>query len=139
MAQRRIGQESLRLGVEAGQQTSVDALSSLIGWAPVERALAGLYPSAKGEKAWPPLSMFKAQLLATWYDLSDVLLSEALADRASFRRFCGFAREEETPERTAFVRFRRLFAARGLDRSLFEIIALDLESKGACVRKGTLN
>ncbi len=56
-----------------------------------------LYTSAMGEKAWPPLAMFKALLLATWYDLSDVRLAEALEDRASFRRFCGFAREEETP------------------------------------------
>ena len=59
--------------------------------------------------------MFKALLLATWHDLSDVKLAEALDDRASFRRFCGFARHEATPERTSFVRFRRLLVARGLD------------------------
>ena len=82
--------------------------------------------------------MFKVLLLATWYDLSDVMLAEALSDRASFRRFCGFARDDETPERTAFVRFRRLLVAQGLDRSLFDAIIRDLESKGACVRKGTL-
>ncbi len=82
--------------------------------------------------------MFKALLLATWYDLSDVMLAEALSDRASFRRFCGFARDEATPERTAFVRFRRLLAAHGLDRRLFAAIARDLERKGATVRKGTL-
>ena len=51
--------------------------------------------------------MFKALLLAVWYDLSDVKLAEALDDRASFRRFCGFSSTEATPERTAFVRFRR--------------------------------
>jgi IS5 family transposase len=45
-------------------------------------------------------------LLATWHDLSDVGLAEALSDRASFRRFCGLSRDEATPERTAFVRFR---------------------------------
>jgi transposase, IS5 family len=115
---------------KAEGQTSLDALSSLIDWAPADRALAGLYPSAKGEKAWPPLAMFKALLLATWYDLSDVMLVEALSDRASFRRFCGFSRDEATPERTAFVRFRRLLVAQGLDRSLFAAIARDLESKG---------
>lgn len=82
--------------------------------------------------------MFKALLLATWYDLSDVRLAEALNDRASFRRFCSFARDEETPGRTAFVRFGRELTARGLDRSLFEAIARDLEQKGACVRKGTI-
>ena len=37
--------------------------------------------------------MFKALLLSVWYDLSDVKLAEALDDRASFRRFCGFSRE----------------------------------------------
>jgi IS5 family transposase len=138
MAQRRIGQEAFRFTTKPEGQTSLDALSSLIDWAPADRALAGLYPSAKGEKAWPPLAMFKALLLATWYDLSDVMLAETLSDRASFRRFCGFARDDETPERTAFVRFRRLLVAQGLDRSLFEAIAHDLEAKGACVRKGTL-
>jgi IS5 family transposase len=65
-----------------------------------------------------------------------VRLAEALEDRASFRR--GFARDEATPERTAFVRFRRQLVEHGLDQSLFAAIARDLERKGACVRKGTL-
>ncbi len=63
------------------------------------------------------------------------MLAEALADRASFRRFCGFAREEDTPERTAFVRFRRQLVENGLDQSLFAAITRDLEQRGACVRK----
>jgi len=138
MALRRIGQEVLRFGAKALRPTSLDQLLALIDVAPAERALARLYPSAMGEKAWPPLAMFKALLLATWYNLSDVALAEALSDRASFRRFCGFACDEETPERTAFVRFRRLLVAHGLDQSLFAAIARDLERKGACVRKGTL-
>src|SRR5437868_10330703 len=119
MAHRWIGQEVLRFSAKAGRPTSLDALGALIDWVPAGRALAGLYTAAKGEKAWPPLVMFKALLLATWYDLSDVMLAEALADRASFRRFCGFASCEATPERTAFVRFRRLLVAHGLDQSLF--------------------
>jgi transposase, IS5 family len=138
MAQRRIGQEVFRFGGKAARQTSLDELGALINWPVAEQVLARLYPATKGEKAWPPLAMFKALLLATWYDLSDVALAEALADRASFRRFCGFACDEATPERTAFVRFRRLLVAQGLDRSLFAAIARDLESKGASVRKGTL-
>lgn len=138
MGLRRIGQESFRLGTLALRETGLDELLALIDFAPAARALASLYSSAKGEKAWPPSAMFKALLLATWHDLSDVRLAEALADRASFRRFCGFARDEATPERTAFVRFRRLLVAQGLDQSLFEAVTRDLEKKGACVRKGTL-
>jgi IS5 family transposase len=135
MAVRPIGQEVLRLDASAGRRASLDELLAAIDFGPAERALASLYPSTMGEKAWPPLAMFKALLLATWYDLSDVMLAEALSDRASFRRFCGFAGDEDTPERTAFVRFRRVLLAHGLDQSLFEAIARDLEQRAlACAK-----
>ena len=72
--------------------------------------------------------MFKALLLSIWYDLSDVKLAEALDDRASFRGFCGFSADETTPERTPFVRFRRLLVAYKLDRTLFEAVTVQLKS-----------
>ena len=97
MALRRIGQETFPFGTKLARPASLDELRARIDFASAERVLAGLYPSAPGEKAWPPLSMFKALLLATWHDLSDVALAEALADRARFRRFCGFARDEAPP------------------------------------------
>ncbi len=45
-------------------------------------------------QARPPLALFKAMLLAMWYDLSDGKLAEALDNRATFRRYCGFSRSE---------------------------------------------
>src|SRR5688572_27153565 len=139
MARRRIGQEHLRLGDrESGRIGSLDDLHRLIDWAAIDRHLAPIYASAKGEQAWPPLSLFKALLLAVWYDLSDVKLAEALDDRTSFRRFCGFAVHEPTPERTAFVRFRRELVRRGLDRVLFEAVTRRLEAMDVAVRTGTL-
>ena len=65
MAQRRIGQEAFHFGAKTLRQTSLDELSALVDWPLVELVLVGLYASAKGEKAWPPLAMFKALLLAT--------------------------------------------------------------------------
>ena len=65
MAQRRIGQDSFYFGAKTLRQTSLDELSALLDWPLAELVLAGLYASAKGEKAWPPLAMFKALLLAT--------------------------------------------------------------------------
>ncbi|MBD0274630.1 MAG: transposase, partial [Acetobacteraceae bacterium] len=103
MPRRRIGQEMLGFGAEAPAAT-LDRLHDLIDWPAAERALAPVRAAAKGEAAWPPLSLFKALLIAVWHDLSDVKLAEALDDRSSFRRFCGFARHEAVPERTAFVR-----------------------------------
>jgi IS5 family transposase len=139
MARRRIGQERLRVGVEnARGRASLDEMSALIDWAAIDRRLAGIYAAAKGEPAWPPLALFRALLLAVWHDLSDVKLAEALEDRASFRRFCGFSAAEPTPERTAFVRFRAELVRRGLDRALFEAVTRQLEGKGVAVRTGTL-
>jgi len=126
MAQQLIGQEGFRFDARAERQTSLDELGALIDRLRADQVLARLYPAPKGEKAWPPLAMFKALLLATWHDLSDVALAEALSDRASFRRFCGFSCAEATPERTAFVRFRRELLTHGLDRNLFEAIWRDL-------------
>lgn len=80
----------------------------------------------------------KALVLGRWYDLSDVKLAEALDDRASFRRFCGFSRNEPTPERTAFVRFRKALVARGLGNSLFEAITDQLRERHIQVKQGTL-
>ncbi|WP_231844536.1 IS5 family transposase [Acidiphilium multivorum] len=118
--------------------SSLDALSELIDWQPISDLLAPLYPARKGEPGWPPLAMVKALLLAMWHDLSDVKLAEALDDRASFRRFCGFAQLEATPERTAFVRFRRLLVAHRLDGGLFEAITAQLKAKAITVKTGTL-
>ena len=138
MAYRPIGQENLDVTIPSRPLSSLDRLSRLLDWGPIASLLEPLYPATKGEPAWPPLAMFKALLLTVWYDLSDVKLAEALDDRASFRRFCGFSGTEATPERTAFVRYRKAPIARGLDRRLFEAVTAELKAKAIAVKKGTL-
>ena len=139
MARRRIGQNQLALhGTASRGSMSLDAVAALMDWAELDRLLAGISASAKGEQGWPPLALFRALLLATWHDLSDVRLADALDDRASFRRFCGFAAFEPTPERTAFVRFRAELVRRGLDRILFTAVTSQLAARGVVVRTGTL-
>jgi transposase, IS5 family len=139
MVQRRIGQEKLAvIPPRERRRSSLDEIDLLIDWTAVARTLGGVYSAARGEPAWPPLALFKALLIAVWHDISDVKLAEALEDRGSFRRFCGFSRDEPTPERTAFVRFRRELAARDLDRILFETIASALKTRGVAVKTGTI-
>ena len=79
----------------------------------MELVPAGLYASAKGEKAWPLLVMFKALLLAA-------------GSRSVRWAACRRSKTGRASERAAFARFRRELIARGLDRSLFEAIARDL-------------
>jgi len=49
-----------------------------------------------------------------------------------------FSASEATPERTAFVRFRRLLLPHKLDRALFETVTMQLKSKAVTVKTGTL-
>ena len=139
MASRRIGQEAL--GLSDGSMrggSSLGEVARQLDWAEIDRLLAGISSAPKGEPGWPPLALSRALLLATWHDLSDARLAEALDDRTSFRQFCGFAAGEPTPERTAFVRFRGELAARGLDRVLFDAVTRQLGGRGVVVRTGTL-
>lgn len=138
MAHRSIGQEHLGFASVTRRSSSLEALSDLIDWSSIAVQLAPIHASAKGELSWPPLAMFKALLLAVWYDLSDVKLAEALDDRASFRRFCGFSSSEPTPERTAFVRFRGALVAAHLDRALFVAVTERLKARNVTVKTGTI-
>ncbi len=140
MPRRAIGQEELLPPPEPVGRGSgdLDGLARTLDWAPISAQLNDIYTGRKGEPAWPPLALFKALLISIWYDLSDVRLAEMLDDRSSFRRFCGFSRYEPTPERTAFVRFRRALVERRLDRVLFESISAQLKAKAMTVKTGTL-
>jgi hypothetical protein len=136
MARRRIGQADCIARPEPRAASSLSELGALLDWTGIDGTLAGISAAVKGEPGWPPLALFRALLLATWHDLSDVRLAEALDDRASFRRFCGFAAHEPAPERTAFVRVRRELVRRGLNRAPFEAVTRRLEAKGGAVRCG---
>ena len=83
MARRRIGQETLAFGSSDAGRRCLTGLRLISDW----RASPAL---RRASRHGPPLALFKAMLLAMWYDLSEVKLAEALDDRASFRRYCGF-------------------------------------------------
>ncbi|MCO6415531.1 transposase [Siccirubricoccus sp. KC 17139] len=121
MGQRRIGQGSLAealLPADAGANRRLERIAGLIDWAPMERKLAPLRSPA-GRPGYPPLALFRALLLAQWYQLSDPGLEEALADQLSFRRFCGFGLDDGTPDETTLCRFRGTLAEHGLAEALF--------------------
>jgi hypothetical protein len=119
--------ESLRFGAKRGRPMSLDELHALIDWEPAARALASLYPSGMGEKAWPPLAMFKALCSP----LGMICRMWGLPRRSVTARASAAALPAKRDART-LVRFRRELGAQGLDKSLFEAIARDREQKGAC-------
>jgi transposase, IS5 family len=84
------------------------------------------------------LPLFKAHLLAQWYQLSDPALEEALSDRLSFRRFCGFALDEPTPDETTLCRFRNELASSGAGEKLMAELDRQFGARKLIVRDGTM-
>jgi hypothetical protein len=60
MARRRIGQEELLARAEPRWSASLSELAALLDWVEIDRALAGISASAKGELGWPPLARLTA-------------------------------------------------------------------------------
>ena len=129
------------LGGRRGKHVRLDRLQEiheLIAWGVIDALLAAINSAQKGAEGYPPLCLFKALLLSVWYNLSDARLEDALADRLSFRRFCGFPLDAATPDETTFVRFRKALRQRELFEKLFAAINQQLDKQGLFVRQGTL-
>lgn len=68
--------------------TELDDILNVIKRQNIEKYWVDLHNSKQGERAYPPLMMFKALLLQSWYKLSDQQLESQLAHDLLFRRFC---------------------------------------------------
>lgn len=121
-----------------GRNARLERIAGLIDWAPVEALVRRVRPGTTGRPPYRPGVMVRALLLQQWYGLSDPGLEEALSDRVSFRRFCGLALEEPTPDETTLCRFRLALAAAGLGKALFAEVARQLDAAGLMVKTGTL-
>jgi len=138
MAQ-QLGFADAFLADKAGQNRRLARIGELIDWPALEALLPGTAAVAgPGRPAYRPLAMFRALLLAQWYQLSDPGLEEALADRISFRRFCGFALDDMTPDETTFCRFRLSLAEAGRAEALAGELERQLGRRGFLVKEGTM-
>ena len=123
---------------DVGANRRLERIERMIDWAPLAALVKPVRSGAWGRPSYPPLAMLKALLLQRWYSLSDEGLEEALADRLSFRRFCGFALDDETPDAKTICRFRLALVAADLPERLFAELDRQLAAKGLFVKSGTL-
>lgn len=121
-----------------GRNERLERISGLIDWGRLAVLIRKVRPGETGRPPYEPLTMFKALLLQQWYGLSDPGLEEALLDRVSFRRFCGFALDSQTPDETTLCRFRNALQQAGLGDALFQEVLRQLEAAGYVLRTGTL-
>lgn len=120
-----------------GRNERLSAIDAMVDWSRCE-AVAATLRSGVGRPPYPALAMLKALYLQAMYDLSDPGLEEALLDRLSFRRFCGFALDAGTPDETTILRFRHAAAEAGVLERCFAEINRQLEARGLMLKKGTL-
>jgi IS5 family transposase len=121
-----------------GANRRLEAIGAAIDWAPLAALAARLRPGRTGRPPYEPLVMLKALLLQRLYGLSDPQLEEALLDRLSFRRFCGFAAGEGAPDETTLCRFRQDAAESGVLEACLDEVNRQLAANGLMLKTGTL-
>jgi IS5 family transposase len=87
--------------IEHRALTELNDILTLINWQSIEKPLTDLHSSKKGERAYPPLMMFKALLLQSGYNLSDPQLAQQLARDLLFRRFVGISPDTRIADYTS--------------------------------------
>jgi transposase, IS5 family len=121
-----------------GSNRKLSEIDELIDWSVLERLVQQTRPGTQGRPPFAALAMLKALYLQRLYDLSDPGLEEALADRFSFRRFCGFSLADPTPDETTILRFRHDAARTGVLEQCFAAVNEQLAAQGLVLRQGTM-
>ena len=112
----------------------------LIPWNELAERLKDMYKNNTdkgGASNYPLVMMIKCMMLQKWFNLSDPMLEEMLCDRISFRRFVGLKMEEDVPDETTFVQFRKRINTHGHIGTLFEKTVAILKNRGVILEEGT--
>ncbi len=117
----------------------LDGIHQLIDWKPIEQQMLGIHAKKQGEAAWPPLLMFKALLLQSWYGLSDPGLEKQLARDLMFRRFINLGLSEGVPDHSTIWRFRNTLTKQGLLDTLLLEVNQQLSAKGLYIKTGEVS
>lgn len=141
MAWKNLKQTSFADGllVDHAALEELDDINTLINWQRIEAMLSHIHNKVKGERAWPPLMMFKALLLQSWYGLSDPALEKQMARDLLFRRFVDLSISESVPDHSTFWRFRKTLEKKDLLNDLLDEINNQLAEKGLLVRTGEVS
>ena len=141
MAWKNIKQRSLNDGmlIQHKALTELDDILKMIKWHNIEKYLVDLHNSKKGERAYPPLMMFKALLLQSWYNLSDQQLESQLARDLLFRRFVGIGLDDSVPDHSSIWRFRQKISEEGRLAFLFDRLNQGLTEAGLLIKQGQVS
>jgi len=133
----QIGIADVIIWIPVKGNETLEKIDNAINWQPIRKQIEKLYRfGGPGRPGFPGVTLFKALLLQSWYNLSDPATEEAIADRISFRKFLGLPLDEKVPDHSTIHRFRDRIAP--IMDTLFAMLTTQLEENGLVLKKGTL-
>ena len=102
----------------------LEIMDEIIPWDEWVGIIMPFYPS--GKRGRPPKGielMLRMYLLQIWFNLSDEGTEDAIYDSYAMRKFVGINfLEEDAPDATTLLKFRRLLEQHGLNKLFFDAI-----------------
>lgn len=118
----------------------LEIMDEIIPWEEWVAYIALYYPS--GKRGRPPKGiekMLRMYLLQCWFNLSDEGVEDAIYDSYAMRKFVGIDFfEEDAPDATTLLKFRRLLEKSNLNKAFFEAINRVMLESGHIMRGGTI-
>ena len=122
------------------RESFLKMMDEIIPWSEWIELIRPFYP--KGDRGRPPRGievMLRMYLVQSWFNLSDAMVEDAIYDSYAIRSFMGLNfHDEQAPDATTLLKFRRLLEEQELGKKMFESIGQLLESKGCMMRGGTI-
>ena len=118
----------------------LEIMDEIIPWEEWVAYIAPYYPS--GKRGRPPKGiekMLRMYLLQCWFNLSDEGVEDAIYDSYAMRKFVGIDFfEEDAPDATTLLKFRRLLEKNNLNKAFFEAINRVMVESGHIMKGGTI-
>ena len=118
----------------------LEIMDEIIPWDEWISVIVPYYPS--GKRGRPPIGieiMLRMYLLQVWFNLSDEGTEDAIYDSYAMRKFVGINfLEEDVPDATTLLKFRRLLEKHGLNKLIFDAINRVLVETGHILKGGSV-
>ena len=118
----------------------LEIMDEIIPWDEWISIIIPYYPS--GKRGRPPIGIeikLRMYLLQVWFNLSDEGTEDAIYDSYAMRKFVGINfLEEDVPDATTLLKFRRLLEKHGLNKIFFEAINHVMVETGHMLKGGSV-
>lgn len=118
----------------------LEIMDEIIPWEEWVSVIVPYYPSGKRGRPTKGIEkMLRMYLLQVWFNLSDEGTEDAIYDSYAMRKFVGINfLEEDAPDATTLLKFRRLLEEHKLNKLFFDAINRVMVETGHMLKGGTV-